>query len=268
MTFADFATVRMPLRPSALPALMRCPLQVYLTMISDAENRSGPAADLGTAVHFAAQRFHTERKGDSSLCITDMHANESAYPLADLDKAADIFRAYAADTRNQEEKVIACEAKVETRLSPSPNDPTQAEIVICGTCDQVREVDGELVLCDIKTGTMHRGRGMLDCHALQLMAYQLGASALLGRNVTRARIIRTADYATKPPGIVHWPAVWCFRDIDAAFNGVREQVARVRSGILYANPSEYCQWCEHGGVANCVPLLTERVERGRNALVA
>ena len=96
---------------------------------------------------------------------------------------------------------------------------------------------------------------MLDGHCLQLAAYQLGASELLGEPVREAGVIRTKDYlktdrARNPkPGPVFYEAPWSYADVPLLLSAVARRVAEVRSGQVSPTPGEDCKWCI--GIANC-----------------
>lgn len=252
----EFASEQHPLHCSQLSKVLGCPLSQVLAMMSN-DDESGPAADTGSAVHLAAHTWHAQAAQDLRVAIGVMRAQQALYPLADLDKAEEFFRHYANDRRNVEAKVIQSETQVSFTISPCKTDPTQTPIYIVGTLDQVREINGQLALLDIKTGRMYEGADMLSHHAMQLAAYQIGATKLLGRPVRRAFILRVQDYVKKVPGPVLWEAPWNLSDCESILDGLRHVVASIRSGRIYAAPGGECRWCPQMSVANCLPRLVE-----------
>lgn len=228
-------------------------------ILSLIDNGSSQAADTGSAVHLAARAFHTTAKGDVATAIKAMEDNLPEYPLADLGTAEGWFRLYAGDLRNKNAKIVLCEEKIEVRLdAPEGHSET---VVIQGTLDQVREENGRLVVCDIKTGaSAGEGDDMLNYYAAQLAAYQVGAAQLLKQHVSGACIIRTRDYLktdrrkkNPKPGPVFWYASWTYRDAMSLLDEVRRIVGDVRSGqIAFAPSAENCKWCPGGGVGNCL----------------
>lgn len=259
LNLKDFGTETQPLRASSLPALLRCPLGVLLTMLS--ENDSSQAADTGSAIHKAIAAFHTVSKRDVASALKEMRVHLPEYPLADFGTAEEHFRAYTRDPRNQGE-VLYVETKIQIVLPP-PEGDTQA-VVIPGMFDQLREEEDSLILYDVKTGGSHEGDAMLDAHAAQLMAYQVGASRMIGRTVSRAGVIRTKDYLKKDykrnpkPGPVFWRASWTYHDALLVMNRVRQIVGRVRRGeIDFAPSAENCKWCVGGGISNCLGRVIE-----------
>ncbi len=246
-----FATAEEPLRCSRIPSLMQCTWRhqlLDLGLIGDGD--SGKAADTGSAMHLAARAWHMTGGKEAAVAIGVMRSKLDEYPLADLDDAAKLFRAYAADKRNREAKIILLEEKLELVLEPSKTDPTGEKVVIWGTCDQVREMDGKLVMVDLKTGSPY-GYQMLDSHAYQLAAYMLGASIKLKRPVEGAAILRVKDYFSKTPAPVIWHAPWGYREAVEMMYHVTRAVALVRSRQAFANPGEHCRWCPKKSLINC-----------------
>jgi PD-(D/E)XK nuclease superfamily len=260
----DFATEEKPLRASQLHKLVGCPLSAVLQLIDD-DDSSGPAADTGSAMHRAADAWHTRARGDTRAAVEIMRAGLSEYPQADLDRAAEMFLNYASDPRNINADIIQSEAKVRFTLPPCETGQTQEAIWVKGTLDQVRRHEGVLTLCDIKTGGFHSGIDMLAVHAMQLAAYQLGASELLGEPVRQAKIIRVQDYDAlksgprkgQQRGPVFWTAPWRFDQCLMILDGVRRMVAMIRAGRVWANPGDACKFCPQMGIANCLPRLKE-----------
>jgi len=223
------------------------------------EDHSGKAADTGSAVHAAVHAWHlTSHNGPAA--VDAMRALAPAkFPLADCDEAARLLAFYAEDERNQEATVVLLEQSVQVTLPPTDDDPTGQPIVISGTLDQVREERGVLSLWDIKTGSMHRGLEMVHEHALQLAVYQLGAARVLGRPVARAGVIRIRDYPARIPQPVFWAAPWTLDQLPLLLDAVREQVARIRRGIVAAGPGSHCSWCPAGGLNSCLSIMKEKL---------
>lgn len=251
-----FGTEERPIRASRLPSLLRCPLGAVLEMIG--EDAGNAAADTGSAVHRAARAYHTDARRDFAAAMAAMRAHLPEYPLADLGTAEEHFRQYARDPRNSGANVVLCEERIVLTLPPPEGD--SASVIITGTLDQVRESRGVLTLYDIKTGGSLEGEDMLASYTPQLMAYQVGASAKLGRSVTSAAIIRTRDYLKtdrqrRPkPGPVFWHAGWTLADAVEMMEQVRRIVGEIRRGNVRVSPSaENCRWCPGAGVSNCLP---------------
>lgn len=252
---SKFGTDEMPLRASALGGLVRCAWSAVLRAM-DEQGLSSQAADTGSAVHHAAAVFHGPGKGDALAAVEAMRAGLSLFPFADLDDAERIFQAYAADERNRSADVVWVERRVAIRLHPAANDPTKKEILIHGTLDQLRRVDGQYVLCDIKTGKPS-GWEMLHQYAHQQAAYQVGATQLLGEPVRKSCIIRTADYFKKGgAGPVLWHAPWGLPGCYALLEKVRHVVANIRAGHVSLCAGDHCtKYCI--GLDRCLTRLRD-----------
>jgi RecB family exonuclease len=250
-----FGTEARPLRASSLPRIVRCPLAAVLEAFSD-ERSSGPAADTGTAVHFAVRLWHREANKDARVAAEVMRRSLDRFPLADLDAASVMFSDYTNDRRNREAEVVLCEEQITFTLEAEEGETE--EIVIVGTLDQVRrDKHGRLTVWDLKTGKPD-GWDMLHEHALQLAAYQIGAGVRLKKQCQGAGIIRTQDYRRRNgPGPVFWEAPWSLIDAHMMLHSVRDAVRRIRSGRVYTGPGSHCRWCPQGGLAGCLPALRE-----------
>lgn len=220
----------------------------FLAPVSD---EGGPAGDTGSAMHRAAAEFH--RGKSVSDAITVMSANLADYPHADLADAAKLFISYAADPRNANAKIVLVEESVRFTIEPAAYDVTKQPIVVEGTCDQVREIDGKLKLYDIKT-SKKPGHGQLRIAAMQAAAYCVGASVKLGKRVDPGALILPRQY---PGGPVFWNFAWTFDDTEHILAGIRHAVACIRSGNIYHSPGDDCEWCPGKGPDICLPKLKE-----------
>lgn len=261
MNFADFATEKFPLHPSGMRGLIVCPWRVVMRFLELAAtgDEAGPAADTGSATHAAIAAFH--RGSDPAASLASMQARLGEYPQADLNDAAGMFLAYAADTRNRTAKVLLVEQLVKFRIDPAEEDPTQQAIEVVGTVDQVRvESDGIPRVWDVKTSKRDPS-DLLCSHTVQLAAYCVGASMALGRNVEPGGLIVMRKYlAGKNP---FWSSVWTLADTEHILRAVRHAVAAVRAGKIWHNPNDDCKWCHARTPDLCLPKLQE-LERGRS----
>lgn len=240
----------LPLRCSALPKLMQCPMSVAMEMLQIVDNTSGEAADTGSAMHKAAFHFHSG-KGVSDA-IRGMRAAVNDYTFADLDKAETMFRAYAADARNQV-AVPYLEQRVKLTVPADKADKTGKPIVIHGTLDQVR-FEGSYKLWDIKTGSPE-GNDMVNDHAYQLAGYWLATEATLGIRITGAGVIRVKDYIRPrggKQGPVFWETVLDRATCEALMCNVARTVGMVRNNQVNSNPGRQCNWCPLLNVSTCV----------------
>lgn len=253
MNLTLFATGEFPLHASLLPRFASCPWSAVMVTLVPSDGEGGKAADTGSAVHAAAASWHGQK--DLRSAIRDMRARIGEYPMADLAESERQFRHYASDPRNADAELVLCEAKISLTLPPAPEDPTGSPVVIVGRLDQVRRTPAGLVACDIKTGSP-RGWDMLQQHRLQLYAYQVGASLLLGEPVTSAAVIRTKDYY-EAAGPVFWNGAWSLAQAEAGLRRLTHLVAAVRAGRIHNAPGEACRFCPYGSPDSCEPLLKE-----------
>jgi hypothetical protein len=204
-------------------------------------------------MHAAAQAFHRGATvADSLGVIGDM---VTKFPAADVRDACGLFLKYAADERNSKAKVVLCEEPIKFEIAPAPEDITKQPIVVVGTLDQVRELEGgKLKLYDIKTSKKPGGHLMRQ-HTIQIAAYCVGASIKLGKRVDPGALILPRKYGTNDPQFVHFP--WTLSDTEHILRGLRHVVAAIRSGNVYHVPGETCEWCPARSPDLCLPRLVE-----------
>lgn len=229
------------------------------------EDSSGPAADTGTAVHAAVEYWHTHREVAEPIVASMKEVAAKCrdlFPLADLDDAERQFRAYCADPRNQTAIIVKTEQKVSFTIPAHETDETKQEIVITGTLDQIRKEGGVYSVHDIKT-SKRPGWDLLNDHAMQIAAYSIGATQLMGCDVqpgslirTRGYLVRGVDPAKKPPGVFfYFP--WTLRDAPLILDAIRITVANIRNGYVVVGPGQECNWCPAGGLQSCLPKLIQ-----------
>lgn len=251
----QFATDAYPLHASGLRNLVSCPWKVVVGFLSAPSDESGAAADTGSAVHAAAAAFHHGK--EAAACLSIMGSRIREYPQADLKEAAALFLAYAADPRNRSARVVLVEQEVKFTISPASHDKTQAPIQVVGTVDQVRELDdGSLAALDIKTSKKDPV-DLLNNHAMQVAAYMVGASYLLGRPVKRGCLITPRKYRPDGTGPAFWWYPWTLDDTAAVLEAVRNVVAAVRAGNVWHVAGEQCTWCPFRTPDACMPRLTQ-----------
>lgn len=250
-----FATDDFPLHPSGFKTLIDCPWRIVMAYLYAPSDESGPAADTGSAVHAAAHALHQGKEVAESMGVMDEQL--AKFPRADLIDAADLFLKYAADTRNRTAKVILNEAPIKFQIAPAPEDPTGEPVSVVGRLDQVREVDGRLMVYDIKTSKKDQTELLLES-TFQMAGYCVGASVLLGKQVDPGALILVRRYGktNHSEASVFWHYSWTFKDCEQILNVLRRRVAEVRSGQLYHNPEEaMCRWCHQRSPDVCLPKL-------------
>jgi hypothetical protein len=252
------------LRPSSLDKLVKCPVWSLLMVWAD-EDAGGPAAQTGSLTHEAVAAFHREavesKKAQAGLDA--LSAGLPRFPLADPADARRHYALYAADPRNLTADVLAVELAVTLSLPPHPTDPTGRPVVVRGTLDQLRRVDGRVVVDDLKTG-QPSGWEMVHSYAFQMAAYTLAARANGFPEAAPGRIIRTWGYRARAavlpsPDGVFWHLPLTVARCEALMERVRLEVARVRAGEVHFGPGVHCTFCPHGGLDRCEPAVTGRL---------
>lgn len=248
----DYGTERSPLRASSLPNLVHCPAKAFLMYLGELDDSSSAAAETGSLVHALVKAWH-EGNFDTTGVAREVATFAREFPLADSKVALAHFAGYANDATNRV-KLVLSESKVSVRLKAADDDPTGEPILVNGTLDQVREGPRGLGVWDIKTGRPG-GLQMLDAYALQLAAYSLAATELLGQPVRPGGIIRTLGYTTREPGPTHFECPWDLRTADMLLDAVRKLVASIRRGDVTFAPGSPCLICPARGLQNCLPMM-------------
>ncbi len=251
----DFGSAAYPLRASGLHGLVACTLRAGLEYLEMKKSESRKSADTGSAAHFAIANLH--RGETETRAVAGMAEALGAFPLADLHQAGRIVEAYWADPRNRDAEFVtikgatAVEVKVAAVLLPWEGD--SPAIVIHGTADQIRIVDGVAEVWDVKTGDRDAVY-MQQEYAFQLAAYSIG----FGETARPGGLIRTKGYFTrgaeKPsPRGVFIPA--CIPDASKLLDAVRLSVHLIRNGAVTANPGSQCDFCPFTALEYCQPKL-------------
>lgn len=251
-----FGSQKLPLRPSKLSQFIACPMSLVLSLAN--EGVGGQAAQTGNLIHVAAQAFHTETVLDPVAAGLQALADaREKFPVGDQEKAATVFRAYAADPQNRNATVLWCETAVRLVLPAAPGDPTGEPIVIEGVLDQVRRhSNGVLRVWDIKTGDRLTADECIDEHMMQQACYVLAARA-------------TLDASIEPGGLIYTPAFLRnrgkrFIDLPLTVSSATvlmsllpPLVSAVRRGVPAFNPGvESCRWCEFKRFPACLDALS------------
>jgi len=242
-----FGSARFPLRPSACGKLVGCPMSVFLKY--EDESDGGVAAQTGNLVHSAAAAFHNHKDLEAGLAA--LEAARLEFPRGDPEKADKIYRAYAADPKNNEAEVVWCERKVRLDLAPAPGDPTGEPVVIEGTLDQVRRESGVLRVWDIKTGDRLGPEENLDDYLIQQAVYVLAARQTLDPTIEPGGLIYTPGYS-KPRGRRFIPYTLTIEQLRLFVTPVVHAVSLIRQGIPAFRPSaENCRWCDYRPFTQC-----------------
>lgn len=251
---SQFGTDVCPLHCSGLQALVRCPWRTTMHYLFEADGEGGVAGDTGSAMHRAAAAMHKGSNAAESLEV--MHGMLHEYPRADLQDAAAMFLSYAADDRNRTAEFLLIEKQIAFSIAPAEDDPTGSPISVVGTLDQVRLMNGVPRLWDIKTSKKDPLL-LLRRHQMQLAAYCVGATVLLGRTVQPGGVLCPRRYKSANPtsSPVFYHATWTFDDAARILEPVRRVVRDIRAGRVYHVPNEDCDWCVGRSPDICLPKL-------------
>lgn len=246
----QFGTEQNPLRCSALDLLNKCPMQKVLLYLGEADGTTREAAETGSLAHAGIAAYH-RAGGQVEAGQQAMADCLDQFPLASPAEAERHFADYCQDPRNQEADIVLIEQPVRIVLPAAASDPTGQDIVVTGTLDQVRRHEGQLMVFDIKTGSIP-GWVMLHDYLFQICGYAIGASKLLGEPVLPGALIRTTSYRRKE---VNEEAFWFFNltleQCHRFMAQLREEVARIRKGEIRIGPGAHCGFCPLGGIWNC-----------------
>ena len=146
-------------------------------------------------------------------------------------------------------------------IQPHSLDPTGQPIHVAGTLDQIREIDSQLFVLDIKTGKPS-GLDMMNSYLYQQLAYTLGAKQS-GHDVRGAYLLRTYGYRVRnanlpSPDGVFWLLPFEMRDVELLLERVAFNVAMIRRGEAQFGPGPACSFCPSRSISSCLPKAKAR----------
>lgn len=239
----QFGTPAMPLRPSSLTKLLKCPMSVLLTYFSDSEGNAG--ANTGSVVHAAVEAFHRS-DGSEVEARAAMETALATFPEANRDKARAWIEGYLRDPTNRSAAVTAVEQRVELNYRG---------VYLRGTLDQIRrEEDGRLVVWDLKTGTSLTPEDCVAEYQAQQAAYVLAARQTLDLDVHPGGIIFAAGY-DKRYGRRFLPMGVRVEDCEQLLDEVVREVEAIRNGGRHYRPTaDHCRFCPLKPYPECKAL--------------
>jgi hypothetical protein len=247
----DIATEKYPLRCSSLGDFVQCPWRVTMLMLATDHDKSGEAADTGSATHAAVAAWVKQGR-NKDAALASMKSRIAEYPFAILTEATAMFEGYINDERNHCEYIL-CEEKIRVTLPPHETDKTKKEVVIWGTLDQVRKERGVLKVWDIKT-SKKQPIDVLNYSTYQIAGYVIGAQQKLGVHVEPGGVILPRKYLGSG-GPTHMETAWTARDIPLFLDTIRLTVANIRNHHIPLSPGDYCRFCIAQSPGRCIPLL-------------
>ncbi len=257
-------------RISSLTSLTTCP---GLYSMQDAQphlRAPGEAADTGTAVGRMVELWEHGRSTEDAIHAMSGEAQERC-PLYNHDKAAQMFRSYASDPRNQPDgeygNVIpeSLEAEVTATLKyPFIRD----ELSLIGHMDQCRALGDDVFVWDVKTGGRYESpASYVPKYVWQLAGYavalhQTQPKWLRGRQVYVGGIILLSQYPTTakarvpfPRGVFQSLGIHDIASCEMVLESAAWMVSYVRGGIVPIFPGAACAYCPGGSAPGCLQML-------------
>lgn len=234
-----FGTREMPLRPSSLGKLMKCPMSVLLPYFEDGGGNEG--AQTGSVVHAAVEAFHNGRSVEEATA-----AALATFPKAVEEKARGWIAAYVADPANKSAVVTAVELQVTLEYRG---------VFIRGTLDQIRQTeDGVGLVWDLKTGASLAPGDCVAEYQFQQAGYVLAARETLQLPIAPGGIIYAAGY-DKKLGRRHLPMGVTVADCIELMDEVVREVEYVRAGGRpYRPTADHCKYCPLAEFPKCKKL--------------
>ncbi len=254
----NIATPENPIRASWLTSLQSCDMAAFLELLDQYRQRESKAAQTGSMVHEGVAEFH-RRDFDKSAGDDAMQGSVVKFPLADIGEARIHYKHYCNDPRNFIQTPYI-EEKISITLTPHELDPTQTEIHIKGTLDQLRFLNGSYYLWDLKTGATRTGRDgfvMVDEYCWQQIVYLYGARKRWPEiDIRPGGLICTDSYRvrgseTEAKGVFINSPIQGHTDLNPILDDIRLKIALLRRGIRTATPSKRCRYCPGLSVSNC-----------------
>lgn len=237
---SEFGTRKMPMRPSSMTKLLKCPMSVLLTYFTEGDGGNA-ATNTGNLVHVGVETFH--KTGSAESAKEAMEAAVASFPEGNRDKARKWLEAYLADPTNQSAAVTHVEAGVELDYKG---------VYLKGTLDQIRLDDtGALVVWDLKTGTSLTAEQAVAEYQVQQACYVLAARQTFQLDVRPGGIILAAGY-DKRYGRRFIPMGVTVADCEQLLDEVVREVEAVRRGERHYRPNAgNCAYCPLKEYPNC-----------------
>lgn len=237
---SEFGTRAMPMRPSSMVKLLKCPMSVLLTYFVQGDDGNA-ATNTGNLVHVGVETYH--KTGSAESAKEAMEAAVATFPEANRDKARKWLEAYLADPTNQSATVTHVEAKVELDYKG---------VYLCGTLDQIRQDEnGTLVVWDLKTGTSLTPEQAVAEYQVQQACYVLAARQTFNLDVQPGGIIFAAGYDRRY-GRRFLPMGVSVSDCEQLLDEVVREVEAIRRGERHYRPTaSNCAYCPLREFPNC-----------------
>lgn len=243
------------IRASSLAELFDCPARWEAKHLLGMRSPRSAAAQLGTAVHAGTAVFDSSRLPGGS----PVSANDAAGALVDaIHKPEEEVDWDDTTPRDAERVALALHSRYCAEIAPHQVyrgveitcerlELPELGIVLTGTTDRVREVNGALGITDLKTGSRAvgvDGRAVTQGHGVQLGVYELLAEHAMNLNITApAQIVgmntgKTA--AAQRVGTGEVPSARAALVGSEDQPGLLQHASRlIHSGAFYGNPKSF-----------------------------
>ena len=216
------------------------------------ERTESKAADTGSAAGDVCRLIHLGNTFESAMTYA-----ERQWSGADMQLVEKWCWEYANDVRNQTGSFVG-DVIAETQEAEVACTVDGVDLV--GHVDQIRELNGQWYVWDIKTS---RGAGetLVYDYAWQLAGYAVAATRTFGRVVLPGGIIRLRGYVgrgKKDPRDrdVFFYAPWTPKQCESMLG---DAVAASQSTI--ATPGDHCRYCPASGPNHCKEELNDKEKR-------
>lgn len=239
------------IRASSLGRLFDCPASWAATHIEGKRVPSNGKAMLGKAVHASTAVFDQSNIDGAGITI-----DEAAAAAVDTIRKPDEDVVWDDDTPQDAEKIaLSLHVKYCQLIAPKQNytaveiqcdhlEISDLGLILTGTTDRIRDTDGGLAICDLKTGKAavgSDGNVKTAGHAYQMGVYELLAEHAGGVAISApAQIIGMNTAKTPASQRVGTGEIAGARDVllgDGESPGILELASKlVHSGSFYGNP--------------------------------
>lgn len=239
------------IRASSLSELFDCPARWEAKHILGKKLPASGVAQLGTAVHAGAAAFDASRINGTGITV-----DEAAAAVADAIHHPEHEVVWEEESPAAAEKIgIALHKKYCTEVSPKRDyvavevacdklEISDLGLVLTGTVDRVRAVEGGYGISDLKTGktaVLADGTVATTAHRFQMGAYELLAEVGGGLSITEpAEIIGMQTGKTEKAQRIGTGEITGARELllgDEAKPGVLHHASQLlHAGVFYGNP--------------------------------
>lgn len=235
----DFGTELFPLRGSLLKRFLECPRRMLA--MYDEPFITNDRIETGSAVHKLIETLEREGK------VTDKDKKKvfQDYPKAKETESLEYFNGYVRRREEITEKygpIAANEEQLFLRLPSAKGDPTQKEIVIGCTIDQLRKKAKTFTVVDFKVSSLAI-TDMVKIYALQISAYMLCVEQNHNTKDIQCSIVNPI-LAARPRSVYQVKIKFTLDKCRQMLAAIQEQVKLIREGNPMRLAGSACRECK------------------------